>query len=431
MTAAEIAAAVGAGELDPAAAVEESLRALEERAELNAVISLCPEQALARARTRPSGPLAGVPLLVKDLFDTAGVRTTYGSTIYADHVPTRTATAVRRLEEAGAIVVGKANLHEFAWGVTSQNPHYGTVQNPRFPGRTTGGSSGGNAAALAAGLCALGLGTDTGCSVRLPSACCGTVGFKPTWGAVPMEGCYPLCPSFDTAGPMARTVADVALAFSVLTGAPVPKPRLGGLTLGLLLEPPPVEPVSPIVKGSDPHAWGRSVKGSDPFTIAVCRVEALGARVVEARIPAPEVDTWPLFLTEAAASHRATFPARRHDYGDNVRGKLELAQRADPAAAELARRAVARWRRDTATEPAVDLFLCPTLGIPVPPVDVDELEYRLPLSVWARPFNVLGWAGLALGDLQLVGRDDATVLAAGLALEEAHGSEAIAVPPEK
>jgi len=252
MTAAEIAAAVGAGELDPAAAVEESLRALEERAELNAVISLCPEQALARARTRPSGPLAGVPLLVKDLFDTAGVRTTYGSTIYADHVPTRTATAVRRLEEAGAIVVGKANLHEFAWGVTSQNPHYGTVQNPRFPGRTTGGSSGGNAAALAAGLCALGLGTDTGCSVRLPSACCGTVGFKPTWGAVPMEGCYPLCPSFDTAGPMARTVADVALAFSVLTGAPVPKPRLGGLTLGLLLEPPPVEPVSPIVKGSDP-----------------------------------------------------------------------------------------------------------------------------------------------------------------------------------
>src|SRR5207247_3338653 len=132
-------------------------------------------------REAKPGPLSGKTLLVKDLFDTAGVRTTYGSKLYADHVPERTAPSVERLVDAGAVVVGKANLHEFAWGVTSQNPWYGTVQNPRLPGRTTGGSSGGNAAALAAGLCDLGLGSATGCSVRLPASCCGVVGLKPSW----------------------------------------------------------------------------------------------------------------------------------------------------------------------------------------------------------------------------------------------------------
>ena len=114
-----------------------------------------------------AGPLHGRRLLVKDLFDTAGTRTTYGSRIYADHVPARTAPAVQRLVDAGAVIVGKANLHEFAWGVTSQNPWYGTVRNPAHPGRTTGGSSGGNAAALAAGLCDIGIATDTGCSCLL------------------------------------------------------------------------------------------------------------------------------------------------------------------------------------------------------------------------------------------------------------------------
>src|SRR5207244_4723615 len=129
--------------------------------------------------------------------------------IYAEHVPERTAPAVQRLVDAGAVIVGKANLHEFAWGVTSQNPWYGTVQNPAHPGRTTGGSSGGNAAALAAALCDVGLGTDTGGSIRLPSSACGTVGLKSQHGRIPTGGVFPLCPSFDTVGPMGTTVADV------------------------------------------------------------------------------------------------------------------------------------------------------------------------------------------------------------------------------
>src|SRR5207253_4535111 len=140
--------------------------------------------------------------------------------------------------DAGAVVVGKANLHEFAWGVTSQNPWYGTVQNPGQPGRTTGGSSGGNAAALAAGMCELGLGTDTGGSIRLPASCCCVVGLKPSWGRIPVEGVFPLSPTSDTVGPMATTVADVALTWSVLTGESVPEPRLDGLTVGLLTKPP-------------------------------------------------------------------------------------------------------------------------------------------------------------------------------------------------
>ena len=128
----------------------------------------------------PEAPGDGIPLAVKDLFDTAGLTTTYGSAIFADHVPAETAEAVARLEAAGYANVGKTNLHEFAYGVTSMNPHFGSVPNPRAPGRIAGGSSGGSAAALAAGLADAALGTDSGGSIRIPAACCGIVGFKPT-----------------------------------------------------------------------------------------------------------------------------------------------------------------------------------------------------------------------------------------------------------
>jgi aspartyl-tRNA(Asn)/glutamyl-tRNA(Gln) amidotransferase subunit A len=350
------------------------------------------------------GPLRGMRLLVKDLIDTAGIRTTYGSRIYGEHVPVRSASAVERLVAAGAVVVGKANLHEFAWGVTSQNPWYGTVQNPARPGRSTGGSSGGNAAALAAGLSDLGLGTDTGCSVRLPAACCGIVGLKPRWGRIATDGVFPLCPSFDTVGPMARTVAEVARAWSVLACAPLPEPGLAGLTVGLLTRPPSV--------------GGPAQPPSDAVERYAARLEELGARVVPADIPDPPDDTWPLFLAEAAESHRATFPARADEYGANVRAKLEQARLVDAAAVERAREAVRRWRT---FQPDVDLYAAPVIAVEIPPVDCDELEVRIPLSAFLRPFNVLGWAALAIGDLQLVAPADETVLAAGLAWERAGG----------
>jgi len=347
-----------------------------------------------------AGPLRGKRLLVKDLVDVAGVRTTYGSKIYAEHVPRRTASAVEKLVGAGAVVTGKANLHEFAWGVTSQNPWYGTVQNPRLPGRLAGGSSGGNAAALAAGLCDLGVGTDTGGSIRLPAACCGVVGLKPSWGRIPIDGVYPLCPTFDTIGPMATTVADVAAAWSVLASEPVPEPRLAGLRIGLLAEPPSV--------------GGPALPRNDAAAAYVERLEAAGAAVEEVRVPEPPADTWPLFFHEAAEAHRETFPSRAADYGDNVRRKLELAQDVDPAEVEQAREAVAVWRR---YRPPVDLYVAPALGIEVPPVDCDELDVRLAVTAFLRPFNVIGWAALAIGDLQLIAPRDEVVLAAGLAWE--------------
>ena len=347
------------------------------------------------------GPLSGKRLIVKDLIDTAGVRTTYGSKIYADHVPDRTAPAVQRLVDAGAVIVGKANLHEFAWGVTSQNPWFGTVKNPLRTGRTTGGSSGGNAAALAAGLCDLGLGTDTGCSIRLPSACCGTVGLKPRWGEISMKGVFPLCPTLDTIGPMARTVEDVALMWSALTGKAAPEPRLGGLTIGVLTRPPSV---------GDGHRPERNLAAE----AYVEQLEQLGARCVAAEIPEPEANTWPVFFHEARKSHSATFPARADDYGDNVRRKLELAESVDPDEVDAAYRAIEAWRR---YEPDVDLFVAPVLGIELPAEDCDELDVRIPFTAFARPVNLLGWAGLAIGDLQLIAPQDETVLAAGLAWE--------------
>ena len=364
---------------------------------LNAVITRVEPAAEAPG----PGPLSGRTLLVKDLIDVAGVRTTYGSRIYAENVPRRTAPAVQRLLDAGAVLVGKANLTEFAWGVVGQNPWYGTVRNPLHPGRTTGGSSSGNAAALAAGLCEIGLGTDTGCSIRLPSACCGTVGLKPRWGTIPMAGIYPLCPTLDTVGPMARSVGDVALVWSLLRGEPVPEPRLAGLTVGLLTRPPSV-------------GDGRLPEGSPAAEQWVADLERLGARVVPATIPEPLANTWPIFFHEAAESHRATFPERADEYGDNCRFKLELAQKSEPDRVAEAYRALARWRR---YEPEVDLLVSPCFVVDLPPEDADELEVRIPFSAWLRWVNLIGWAGLAIGNMQLIAPRDQTVLAAGLAWE--------------
>ena len=174
-------------------------------------------------------------LAVKDLFDTEGLTTTYGSAIFADHVPGKTAEAVRRLEASGYANVGKTNLHEFAYGVTSMNPHFGWVPNPLAPGRIPGGSSGGSAAALAAGLADAALGTDTGGSIRIPAAYCGIVGFKPTFGLVPLDGCWPLAPSYDHAGPMARTVEECVTMLKALAPGfePAPVPELADVRVAV------------------------------------------------------------------------------------------------------------------------------------------------------------------------------------------------------
>ncbi len=347
------------------------------------------------------GPLAGSTLAVKDLFDTVGIRTTYGSDLYSDHVPERNATAVQRLLDAGAVLVGKTHLPEFAWGVLGQSEWYGTCHNPEHPGRTTGGSSSGSAAALAAGLCELALGSDTGCSIRLPSAACNVVGLKSQWGLIPTDGVFPLVPTLDTVGPMALSVEDVGRMWSVLTERQVPEPRLAGLTVGLLRQPPGI-------------GDGRETEVSDVAEDWVADLERLGARVVEARIPDASANTWPQFQHEALLSHAATFPSRADEYGVLMQKKLRAAQRATPDEVEAAYRAIEEWRR---YEPEVDLYISPCYAVELPAEDADELEVRLPLTSFLRWTNLTGWAGLAIGNMQLVAPRDEVVLAAGLAWE--------------
>jgi aspartyl-tRNA(Asn)/glutamyl-tRNA(Gln) amidotransferase subunit A len=345
------------------------------------------------------GPLSGRTLAVKDLFDTAGVRTTYGSGLYAEHVPDKNATAVQLLLDAGAILVGKTHLPEFAWGVLGQSEWYGTCHNPAHPGKTTGGSSSGSAAALAAGLCELALGSDTGCSIRLPSAACEVVGLKSQWGLIPKDGVFPLVPTLDTVGPMATSVEDVALMWSVLTGRPVPEPGLEGRTVGLLRQPPGI-------------GDGRETERSDAAEAWIGDFERLGARVVEARVPEPSANTWPQFQHEALQSHAATFPSRGDEYGGLMQKKLRAAQRATAEDIDAAYRAIEEWRR---YEPDVDLYVSPCYAVELPDEDADELEVRLPLTSFLRWTNLTGWAGLAIGNMQLVAPRDEIVLAAGLA----------------
>jgi aspartyl-tRNA(Asn)/glutamyl-tRNA(Gln) amidotransferase subunit A len=416
LSAARVADAVQAGELSATDVVEAHCAAIESVAPLNAIITVCAERALERARAGVSGRLAGVPLVVKDVLDTAGVRTTYGSRIYAERVPDRTAPAVKELEEAGAVVVAKANLHEFAWGTTSQNPHWGVVENPLRPGCVAGGSSGGNAASLAAGAGILGLGTDTAGSVRIPSACCGTVGLKPAYGAVSTVGCFPLAPSFDVIGPMARTVADCSLAYSVLTGDPIPEARLAGLVVGVLAEPP----------GMSLHDPGAAPGDARPkIDRQLEMLEVLGARLTDGRLERPAVDLVPLFLGEAARAHSATFPARRAEYGPDLQLKLDAACAVPAAEVAAAQDELPRWRSRAIAAAGPDLYVSPTLAGPVPSLDVWEPDVRVALVGYTRIFSFLGWPAISIGDMQLAGPDVGVVLGAALAWEAAYGSAVV------
>ncbi|MGC8634456.1 MAG: amidase [Candidatus Limnocylindrales bacterium] len=386
-----LVAAVQRGDVAAGEVTEAALRRIETHGGGHAFITTCPERAMRRAARRPSGPLAGVPLAVKDLFDTEGIRTTYGSSIFADHVPSRTAPAVRALERAGAILVGKTNLHEFAFGVTSQNPHWGTVANPVRPGRVAGGSSGGNAAALADWQCTIALGSDTGGSLRIPAACCDVVGYKPPDGMLSTQAVFPLAPSFDTVGPMARTVHDLALVQSVLSGRPVPAPVLAGLRVGVL---------APTGHEDD--------------------LEALGARLSRVELPEPSTDLMAVFSAEAAITHLRWFPRHRDQYGPDLQVKLDAAQQVPAVDYARGLMALRELRERARTEPAVDLVISPTLAIEAPPDDCWEPDVRGPLTRYTRPFNFLGWAAIAIGNLQIAGRDDATVLGFALAWEAAH-----------
>ena len=376
------------------------------------VTSASPRRAPGRVAVRMDGiflarpepfPEDGIQLAVKDLFDTASLPTTYGSILFTEHVPERSATAVTQLEACGYANVGKTNLHEFAYGVTSQNPHFGTVPNPAAPGRTAGGSSGGSAAALAAGLAEAALGTDSGGSIRIPAACCGVVGFKPTFGLVSLEGVFPLAPTFDHAGPMAGTVEGCVRMMDVLVpGFSLPDDidvRVGIAWL---------ERCEPLVRE---------------------RVGDAGAMLGAEEVDFPLADNvGPAFMREVADVHRDLFAEHADAYGDNVRGKIERCLAVTEAEYEAATRRREEYReRCEAAFAHLDLLVVPTLGFGPPAADVDEIEVREAMIRFTLPFNVLGWPALSVpvgeASVQIVGGsgDDALVLAAGASLERGTG----------
>ena len=333
------------------------------------------EQAFARGDAH--GPLAGIPFGVKDLFDSESVVTTYGSPMFAAHVPAADAEAVRRARAAGAILVGKTQTHEFAWGISSVNTLLRTSRNPWAPDRISGGSSGGSAVAVASHQIPLALGSDTGGSIRVPSGFCGVVGFKPTYGRISLAGAWPLAHSLDHPGPMARTPADAALLFQAIAGYDPGDPSTedvpladvhGALARGLEGARIGICP--------DLHQVPLTPDVAAIFNEAVRTVAGLAAGVDEVGLPeaATVYETFGATQrAEALFTHREAglYPDRAEEYGADVRGRLEMA--ASEGTVEYLRAAAERQRLRAGFARVfreVDLLLTPVSA--GPPCEIGE-----------------------------------------------------------
>jgi aspartyl-tRNA(Asn)/glutamyl-tRNA(Gln) amidotransferase subunit A len=428
----EAAPLIRAGKLSPAELLEESLAAIEkDNRRLNVFLTVTAESARDDARRaeqeirrgRYRGPLHGIPISLKDLIWTRGVRTTGGSRILKDFVPHADAPVVKRLKDAGAVILGKTALHEWAYGVTNNNPHYGPTRNPHDPQRIPGGSSGGSAVAVATGMGLASIGSDTGGSVRIPAALCGVAGLKPTFGAIPVRGVIPLAPSFDHVGPLTRSVADAALVFEALSGR-----RLGRVSRTLRIGVPEkffYDRLQPEVAAA--------------VREALRRLERQGARLQRVEVPLVR-EMIPAALTvqlrEAVRSHRR-YRGRRREYGDAVRTLLERGESVTAAEERAARRVCAQFTRALAALfRRVDVLITPTLPATAPLIGQETIEIggqpediRPCLTRLVRPFNVAGVPALSLPcgrdrrglpiGLQVIGarRGEAAVLATGTAVE--------------
>jgi len=380
-----------------------------------------------RADGETFGPLAGIPMGIKDNFATAGLRTTAGSKILADWIPQHDATVVRKLREAGGILVGKHNLHEFADGPTNDNPHFGRPLNPWDRSRMSGGSSGGSAVALATGQCLGAVGTDTGGSIRTPAAFCGVVGLKPTYGLVSRAGVVPFSWSLDHAGPMARTVTDAAILLKVIEGHD--PADTGSLAV------PSVDPLAEIDRGLRGLVFGvettyftkwMSRGVGEVFSNALGQIEALGGAVEEVQLPAmrsaPAAELAILF-PEAAALHARNLDERAEDYGQDVRLSLLSGRLYRAVDYVLAQRVRSRLKRDLRESfERIDILFTPTVVIEPPAwgaaaISLEGGESHEVLETLVRclaPFNLSGYPAISIpagtGDLglpiavQLVGR---------------------------
>jgi len=388
------------------------------------------------------GPLHGIPIAHKDLYETAGIRTTGGAKIHANHVPQTDCTVARKLREAGTILLGKLNTHEYAYGVTTNNPHYGATRNPWDLGRVPAGSSGGSGAAIAAGLATATTGSDTGGSIRMPASVCGVVGLKPTYGRVSKAGVLPLSYRYDHTGPLTRTVEDAALMLNVIAGYD------------------PADPASVRVPVDDVTAFlGAGVRGlrigvprgyffdhlendiAAAMDLAIEVLVQLGADVRDVDVPGVADGlggTFGFVLAEAQNIHTGSLRDRPEDFGSDVR---EMLSSYWPTTTELmaGQRAVdALTAAMRTTLETVDVLVTPTTPITAPLIGQESLRYgRMEESVLGAmirctaPFNATHLPALSLPcgfnrdglpiGLQIAGRpfDEATVLRVGHAYEQA------------
>lgn len=452
MTIVDAAAALRAGKVSSVELTRAALDAAARQKALNAFLTLTPELALEQARAADRllaagvdhGPLHGVPIALKDLFDTRGIRTTGGSRVFEDRIPSRDSTVTARLASAGAVLIGKTNQHELAYGITSDNPHFGAVRNPWDPGRTAGGSSGGSGAAVAAGIVPMAMGTDTGGSIRIPAAFCGCVGLKPTFGRVSKRGVLPLGFTLDHSGPLADTVRDAALTLDAIAGH----------------DPEDIhsspEPVAAYDPGESPSIAGLRAGLPDNFFLEradaevvqavhsmAALAESLGAHIVRVRVPdMDEVNAIArvILLCEASAALEP-YHSRRHLFGRDVLSLLDQG-RLIPATDYINAQRLRGLYRDRFNQlwREVDCLFTPGTPTPAPELGQYTLELcgriedvRLTTTALLRGINLFGLPALALPaalsagglpmGLQIVAPAfaEALLLRAGAALEQGRG----------
>jgi aspartyl-tRNA(Asn)/glutamyl-tRNA(Gln) amidotransferase subunit A len=362
------------------------------------------DQELARGLDR--GPLHGIPMAVKDVFLTRGVRTTAGSRLFAEYTPSHDAAAVERLLQAGAVLVGKTNMHELAYGITSANPHFGVVRNPRDPGRIPGGSSGGSAVAVASGMALAALGSDTGGSIRIPAAFCGIVGLKPTYGRVSRYGMLPLSFSMDHAGPLTSSVRDAGLVLNAIAGHDARDPSSSTQPVEDYL---PAEGALDGVRIGLPESFyfdRVTPEAREAVDRAAELAAAQGARVVAVRVPDMDaVNTIGrvLLLGEAAAA-LTPYLAERDRFGDDVRALLDQG-RLLPATDYVNAQRLRALRQDEFRPlwREVDVLFTPTVPLGAPKIGETAVEIegsledvRLAATRLVRGMDVLGLPALSL-----------------------------------
>jgi aspartyl-tRNA(Asn)/glutamyl-tRNA(Gln) amidotransferase subunit A len=435
MTILEMAEALRAKKVSSLELTNDTLQKIKD-SRLNAFITVIEDAARARASAMDAelshgidrGPMHGVPIAHKDLVYTKGVRTTGGSKIFKDFVPDHDADIAINLERAGSVLVGKTNLHEFAYGITSTNPHFGAVRNPWDLERIPGGSSGGSGAAVAAGILPFATGTDTGGSIRIPASFCGVTGLKPTFGLISKRGVMPLGWTMDHMGPITKTVRDCAVAFHAMGGTTVDlkNTAIRGLRIGL--------PTNYYFDKLD-------LEVSESVRTAVQTAAALGARIVDIKVPdidALNVVGRMLLLAESTSVHRENLLTRRADIGLDVVTLLDqgrLIRGSDYVDAQRLRRIYCREFSKLWSE--VDCIFTPTTPTAAPKIgqmtmkvgSVDE-DVRLATTRLMRAINILGIpalsipcgftkGGLPIG-LQILGapRAEEMILRVGAAVED-------------